>query len=390
MIEKNFSQIKYKFIKYKNPLKNIKFTLNLNNPKMNQDLIDQFNYYYNKSEEQSFLQFKYENKDSNFLSQFMLYSNKCEEIIKSLEEKDIESSLNNLKNTIMEMTSKLNETTHIMKDIKKDDIQPIPIQNLENFEKYYAEEEEKIIQSINENLAKIKQNTYNKEYEMLSKAKKINNSKKNELKLQQLKNTLTENLKTFNYSIKEKNSKIVAIENKKNSLNNNRMKIEKLKEEYNLNSERMTTEIANNEKCQKEIDLLLEQIKELKKEENQENDNKGKLKELRDELDKTKENNAVEISELKSKEDEKRKTLDEKSRNIFALSFMCYFLGYKINKINDMNNINLFLKQKLGKLKELSTKLGIKSAKVQDETNKIENRMIKYQMLLQRTGIDLM
>ena len=288
------------------------------------------------------------------------------------------------------MTSKLNETTHIMKDLKKDDIQPIPIQNLENFEKYYAEEEEKIIKSINENLAKIKQNTYNKEYEMLSKAKKINNSKKNELKLQQLKNTLTENLKTFNYSIKEKNSKIVAIENKKNSLNNNRMKIEKLKEEYNLNSERMTTEIANNEKCQKEIDLLLEQIKELKKEENQENDNKEKLKELRDELDKTKENNAVEISELKSKEDEKRKTLDEKSRNIFALSFMCYFLGYKINKINDMNNINLFLKQKLGKLKELSTKLGIKSAKVQDETNKIENRMIKYQMLLQRTGIDLM
>ena len=357
---------------------------------MNQDLIDQLNYYYNKSEEQSFLQFKSENKDSNFLSQFMLYSNKCEEIIKSLEEKDIESSLNNLKNTIMEMTSKLNETTHIMKDLKKDDIQPIPIQNLENFEKYYAEEEEKIIQSINENLAKIKQNTYNKEYEMLSKAKKINNSKKNELKLQQLKNTLTENLKTFNYSIKEKNSKIVAIENKKNSLNNNRMKIEKLKEEYNLNSERMTTEIANNEKCQKEIDLLLEQIKELKKEENQENDNKEKLKELRDVLDKMKENNAVEISELKSKEDEKRKTLDEKSRNIFALSFMCYFLGYKINKINDMNNINLFLKQKLGKLKELSTKLGIKSAKVQDETNKIENRMIKYQMLLQRTGIDLM
>ena len=357
---------------------------------MNQDLIDQFNYYYNKSEEQSFLQFKSENKDSNFLSQFMLYSNKCEEIIKSLEEKDIESSLNNLKNTIMEMTSKLNETTHIMKDLKKEDIQPIPIQNLENFEKYYAEEEAKIIQSINENLAKIKKNTYNKEYEMLSKAKKINNSKKNELKLQQLKNTLTENLKTFNYSIKEKNSKIVAIENKKNSLNNNKMKIEKLKEEYNLNSERMTTEIANNEKCQKEIDALHEQIKELKNGENQEKENKEKLKELRDELEKLKESNAIEISELKLKEDEKRKTLDDKSRSIFAMSFLCYFLGYKINKINDMNNINLFLKQKLGKLKELSTKLGIKSAKVQDETNKIENRTIKYQMLLQRTGIDLM
>ena len=358
---------------------------------MNQDLIDQVNYYYNKSEEQSFLQFKSENKDSNFLSQFMLYSNKCEEIIKSLEEKDIESSLTKLKNTIMEMTSKLNETTHIMKDVKNSTqgMGTIPTENLENFEKYYTEEEEKIIKSINENLAKIKCNTYNKEYEMLSKAKKINNSKRNELKLQQLKNTLTENLKTFKYSIKEKNDKIVAIENKKHSLENNKMKIEKLKEEYNLNSERMTTEIANNEKCQKEIDSLLEEIKELKKGEDKGSANEEKLKEQRDKLEKIKEENAVEINELKLKEEEKRKTLADKSKDILAMTFMCHFLRYKINKINDEYNINLFLRQKLEKLKELSTKLGIKSAQVQDETSKIDNRFIKYQMLLQRTGIDL-
>ena len=360
---------------------------------MNQDIIDQVNYYYSKSEEQSFLQFKSENKDSNFLSQFMLYSNKCEEIIKSLEEKDIEASLTKLKNTIMEMTSKLNETTHIMKELKNCEhgfgINPEE-QNLENFEKYYAEEEEKILKSINENLAKIKKNTYNKEYEMLSKAKKINNSKRNELKLQQLKNTLTENMKTFKYSIKEKNAKIITIENKKNSLNNNKMKIEKLKEEYNLNSERMTTEIANNEKCQKEIDLLLEQIKELKKEDNQENKSEEKLKEQRGQLEKLKEGNALEINELKLQEEVKRKTLMDKRRGIFVMTFLCYYLDYKIKKINDMNNINLFLRQKLGKLKELSTKLGIKSAQVQDETNKIDNRFIKYQVFLQRVGNDLM
>ena len=356
---------------------------------MNQDIIDQVNYYYNKSEEQSFLQFKSENKDSNFLSQFMLYSNKCEEIIKSLEEKDIESSLNNLKNTIMEMTSKLNETTNIMKELKKNEPGGVGVDHLQNFQKYYSEEEEKILKSINENLAKIKCNTYNKEYEMLSKAKKINNSKRNELKLQQLKNTLTENLKTFKYSIKEKNDKIVAIENKKHSLENNKMKIEKLKEEYNLNSERMTTEIANNEKCQKEIDSLLEEIKELKKGEDKGNANEEKLKEQRDKLEKIKEENAVEINELKLKEEEKRKTLADKSKDILAMTFMCHFLRYKINKINDEYNINLFLRQKLEKLKELSTKLGIKSTQVQDETNKIDNRFIKYQMLLQRTGIDL-
>ena len=356
---------------------------------MNQDIIDQVNYYYNKSEEQSFLQFKSENKDSNFLSQFMLYSNKCEEIIKSLEEKDIESSLTNLKNTIMEMTSKLNETTHIMKELKKNENEGFGVDSLQDFQKYYSAEEEKIIKSINENLAKIKRNTYNKEFEMLSKAKKINNSKRNELKLQQLKNTLTEQLKSFQYSIKEKNSKIHTIENKKNSLNNNKMKIEKLKEEYNLNSERMTTEIANNEKCQKEIDLLLNEIKELQQKETQDNNAEEKIKEQKDMLQKLKDDNALEMNQLKLQQDEKTTMLNNKRKRILVMTILCYSLGYKINKINDVNNVNLFLRQKLGKLNELSTKLGIKSAQVQDETNKVEKRFFNYQKILQRAGIDM-
>ena len=356
---------------------------------MNQDIIDQVNYYYNKSEEQSFLQFKSENKDSNFLSQFMLYSNKCEEIIKSLEEKDIESSLTNLKNTIMEMTSKLNETTHIMKELKKNENEGFGVDSLQDFQKYYSAEEEKIIKSINENLAKIKRNTYNKEFEMLSKAKKINNSKRNELKLQQLKNTLTEQLKSFQYSIKEKNSKIHTIENKKNSLNNNKMKIEKLKEEYNLNSERMTTEIANNEKCQKEIDLLLNEIKELQQKETQDNNAEEKIKEQKDMLQKLKDDNALEMNQLKLQQDEKTTMLNNKRKRILVMTILCYSLGYKINKINDVNNVNLFLRQKLGKLNELSTKLGIKSAQVQDETNKVEKRFLNYQKILQRAGIDM-
>ena len=356
---------------------------------MNQDIIDQVNYYYNKSEEQSFLQFKSENKDSNFLSQFMLYSNKCEEIIKSLEEKDIESSLTNLKNTIMEMTSKLNETTHIMKELKKNENEGFGVDSLQDFQKYYSAEEEKIIKSISENLAKIKRNTYNKEFEMLSKAKKINNSKRNELKLQQLKNTLTEQLKSFQYSIKEKNSKIHTIENKKNSLNNNKMKIEKLKEEYNLNSERMTTEIANNEKCQKEIDLLLNEIKELQQKETQDNNAEEKIKEQKDMLQKLKDDNALEMNQLKLQQDEKTTMLNNKRKRILVMTILCYSLGYKINKINDVNNVNLFLRQKLGKLKELSTKLGIKSAQVQDETNKVEKRFLNYQKILQRAGIDM-
>jgi hypothetical protein len=289
----------------------------------------------------------------------------------------------------MEMTSKLNETTHIMKELKKNEQKETSVDTLQNFEKYYSEEEEKILKNINENLSKIKRNTYNKEFEMLSKAKKINNSKRNELKLQQLKNTLTEQLKSFQYSIKEKNSKIHTIENKKNSLNNNKMKIEKLKEEYNLNSERMTTEIANNEKCQKEIDILLNEIKELQKGQTQDNKVEEKIKEQKDMLQKLKDENALALSQLKIQQDEKNKSLESKRKGILVMVFLCYSLGYKINKINDANNVNVSLRQKLGKLKELSTKLGIKSAQVQDETNKVDKRFIKYQIFLQRAGIDL-
>ncbi len=207
--------------------------------------------------------------------------------------------------------------------------------------------------------------------------------------MQQLKNSLTENLKSFNYSIKEKNSKIVAIENKKNSWNNNKRKIEKLKEEYNLNSERMTTEIANNEKCQKEIDLLLNEIKELQQKETQDNNPEEKIKEQKDMLQKLKDDNALEMNQLKLQQDEKTTMLNNKRKRILVMTILCYSLGYKINKINDVNNVNVSLRQKLGKLKELSTKLGIKSAQVQDETNKVDKRFIKYQMFLQRAGIDL-
>jgi hypothetical protein len=357
---------------------------------MDKSLLDQVNYYYNKNEDQRFLQFKTENKDSIFVYQYNLYSNKCQEIIDSLESKNIESSLNKLKSTIIEMTSKLNEITHILKDNqspennnnsnsnKSDD------KNKNNeFESFYTKETENILQKIKENLSKVKKNTYTSEYEMLSNAKKINNSKRNELKLQQLKNTLTENIKTFNYSIKEKNSKILSIENKKNSLNDNKLKIEKLKQEYNSNSERMTTEIAENEKYQKEIDALLQELNQIKKEDNIDEQRQQNIKDENNKLDKMKEDNEVAINELIERKKKAEKELEKKRREIFGMFFFNYLLVYKINKINDVNNYNCCLKQKLAKLKELTSKLGIKSAKVQDETSKVDKRFIKYQLFLQ-------
>ena len=106
-------------------------------------------------------------------------------------------------------------------------------------------------------------------------------------------------------------------------------------------------------------------------------------------LQKLKDENTLELSQLKIQQDEKNKALENKRKSILVMVFLCYSLGYKINKINDVNNVNISLRQKLGQLKELSTKLGIKSAQVQDETNKVDKRFIKYQMFLQRAGIDL-
>ena len=359
---------------------------------MDKSLVDQVNYYYNKNEDQKFLQFKTENKESIFASQYKLYSKKCQEIIDSLESKNIESSLNKLKSTIIEMTNRLNETTHMLKDYQnseKNKQNKFEEKNDEEFTSFYTKESENILKNISENLSKIKKNTYSSEYEMLSNAKKINNSKRNELKLQQLKNTLTENLKTFNYSIKDKNAKLLSIENKKNSLNENKLKIEKLKQEFNSNSERMTTEIAENEKYQKEIDALIQEREKIKEEENLDEQKEQNIKDEENKLNKILQENDVVLNELIEKKNKVEKELQKNMRENFGLFLLNYFLIYKINRINDVNNYNYCLNKKLMNLKELSSKLGIKSDKVQDETNKVEKRFLKYQLFLQGLGSNM-
>ena len=359
---------------------------------MDKSLLEQLNYYYNKNEDQRFSQFKTENKESIFVSQYKLYSTKCQEIIDSLESKNIESSLNKLKSTIIEMTNRLNEVTHIMKDYqnseknnKNDSDEKIN----DEFSSFYDKESGHILKIISENLSKVKKNTYTSEYEMLSNAKKINNSKRNELKLQQLKNNLTENLKTFNYSIKEKNSKILSIENKKNSLNDNKLKIEKLKQEFNSNSERMTAEIAENEKYQREIDALLQELDNIKKEENLDEHKEQTIKDEEDKLGKILKDNELAIGELIEQKNKVEKELEKKMRENFGMFLLNYYIIYKINRIKDVNNYNYCLNKKLMNLKELSSKLGIKSAKVQDETSKVDKRAIKYQLFLQVSGNDM-
>ena len=354
---------------------------------MNKSLIDQINFYYSKNEDQKFSEFKTENKESLITSQYMLYYKKCEDIINSLEAKNIDSNLNKLKSTIMEMTTKLNDTIHLIKDVQLsqnvNSTNESDEKNDNEFTSNYIKESDKILNCITENLNKLKQSTYSSEYEKLSNAKKINNSKKNELKLQQLKNTLAENLKTFGYSMKEKNSKLLSIENKKNTLNDNKLKIEKLKEEYNLNSERMTIEIAENEKCQTKLDMVSHELNELKKNLNNYAKREQDVKEEEIKLNKMIENNALIMNELNNKKIIAEQDLGRKRKEIFGLFFVNYLYINKISKINFVNDYYFTLKQICVNLKELTTKLGIKNAKIQEDKNKFDKKFIKYQLFIQ-------
>ena len=99
--------------------------------------------------------------------------------------------------------------------------------------------------------------------------------------------------------------------------------------------------------------------------------------------------NDVVLNELIEKKNKVEKELQKNMRENFGLFLLNYFLIYKINRINDVNNYNYCLNKKLMNLKELSSKLGIKSAKVQDETSKVEKRFLKYQLFLQGLGSNM-
>ena len=363
---------------------------------MDKSLIEQINYYYNKNEDQKFLQFKSENKGNILAAQYELYSKKCEDIINSLEAKNIESSLSKLESTILEMTNKLNDTTNIMRDLQfsGDSLNKEESNNNNEIASTYTKEAENIVQIITENLEKIKKSNYNSEYEMLENAKKINNSKNDELKLQELKKKLVESLEILKKVIKEKNSQIICVENKKNSLNENKQKIEKLLKDYNTNSDKLCAEMAENEKHQMEIDSIIKEINEYKSNDNNNSEeNEKAIKEEQNKLAKVVEDNETALKEIIEKRDKAEEELEVKRYEIFGLLLLNYYLMKKINKINDVNNYNYCLKQKIAELKDLGNKLGIKSAKVQDETNKVDKRFIKYQFLVQRMenefGFDL-
>lgn len=353
---------------------------------MEKSLVDQINYFYAQKEEMNFAQFKSENKEKNNLNQYLQFYEKCENILLSLENLNIESNISSLQNTIIQTSNKLCDTLNQLK-LSRSTNEKISSSILtdESFIQKYKTDSEKVVSLLKENVNKLKKNTYNKEYELLSDVKKANESKKEELRLQQLKNTLAENLKLYKYTIKDKNSKILLIEEKKNSLNDNKLKIEKLKNQFNTNSERMTNEVKNNDICQKEIDSLVNCLNLLTKNKNDDEQEKI-IKEEQEKLDKILEENEIKIGDINQKFYEENQKMENIYMKFIGVVTLNYVVNQKIKEINNKNKYNHYLINRINSLKKLADGLGKKTEKVKEDSNNIEKRFLKYQLIAKRIG----
>ena len=97
------------------------------------------------------------------------------------------------------------------------------------------------------------------------------------------------------------------------------------------------------------------------------------------------EDNALIMNELNNKRIIAEQDLGRKRKEIFGLFFVNYLYMNKISKINFVNDYYFTLKQICANLKELTTKLGIKNAKIQEDKNKFDKKFIKYQLFIQET-----
>ena len=354
---------------------------------MDQVLLDQVNNYYNQIEESNFLKFKSEIKDKKIITQYLNFYQKCNQILSSVESTNMDQIVYKLQNSIIQITSRLNDVTKSLKDCEfskiKNDTE-LKLKKDDELYENYKKDSEKIVEVLTENLSKIRQGTYAKEHELLSDIKKENNSKKNELNLQQLKNTLAENLKTYRYCLKDKNSKLTSIEEKKNTLNDNKLKTEKLKAEFNSNSERMKIEMANNENFQKEIDDLVVQLNNLNKEKNYEL-KETEIQSRKNEIDKISEQNEKKLKILYKKYSDCCLEIEKFAKKLggsFLIVSKILNDIYKVNKMSDIrrntNSINLYINY----LNDLSKKVSVKSEKLEKETDEIDRRYLKYQMIL--------
>jgi hypothetical protein len=94
-----------------------------------------------------------------------------------------------------------------------------------------------------------------------------------------------------------------------------------------------------------------------------------------------KKDNALNMNELNNKKKLAEQNFGRKAKEIFGLFFVNYLYMTKINKINFVNEYYFTLKQIYVNLKELTTQLGIKNAKIQEDKNNFDKNLLSINYL---------
>ena len=146
----------------------------------------------------------------------------------------------------------------------------------------------------------------------------------------------------------------------------------------------MKVEMANNENCQKEIDELMSQLNNLKKE-NIFEQKEAEIQNEKNEIEKISKENEENLEILQKKYVECCEEIEKFGKKIgggfFIVSQVLRDI-YKINKSNDLKRNSNIIKEYINNLNDLSKKVSIKSEKLQKETDEIDRRYLKYQMIL--------
>ena len=91
--------------------------------------------------------------------------------------------------------------------------------------------------------------------------------------------------------------------------------------------------------------------------------------------------NALNMNELNNKKKLAEQNFGRRAKEIFGLFFVNYLYMTKINKINFVNEYYFTLKQIYVNLKELTTQLGIKNAKIQEDKNNFDKNLLSINYL---------
>ena len=320
------------------------------------------------------------------------YFNKSLSILNSVNEENILSDFNQIKNDLKNRIDLINSIIQKFNEIYSND-NNININNNENLINY-KENNKNIKIELNSILEKLENLNFNSFINSVKKAKNDYKNNNNNSFYQNLSTKIIEKGKLEDFLLRELKSKQNILKEKEEILQHNKNKINKLTIQFNENNNRLNDELKKNEKIQNEINEILQQKNSLIKNINQIpvdiNLNKKIIK-INFDYEKIQfiiENNLSMFKYLQNV----YKNLNKK---IFCCFVYAKILFNKINKNNLINN-NLEIENQIKNIKNKQNEIQFyyknlekKCLQKQNDLNNIEtliqnknNKILKYTKIL--------